>query len=353
MTGYLISGIQQIGLGVKDLEQSFRWYRSHCGMDIRLLEDRGEAALMQRYTGGRPQERHAVLALNLQGGGAVEIWQFARRAPQPPGFEVRLGDLGLFAIRWKAREVAAVHAQFSARGLEVLGPPEADPLGAPAFFVRDGEGVLLEVTEGEGWFTRGRALTGGVGGCLIGVSDIDRSLPLYSGLLGYDRLLYDVQGIFPDLAAVPGGEREVRRVLLAHETVRPGAFGQLLGPSRIELVQALKVRPRRIFGGRYWGDPGLIHLCFDVRGLDALKEDFTRRGYPFTVDSAGAFAMGDSMGRFAYIEDPDGTLIEFVETYRLGVLKSAGWYLDLRKRDPRRPLPRWLLRALALQRVRD
>jgi catechol 2,3-dioxygenase-like lactoylglutathione lyase family enzyme len=353
MTGYLISGIQQVGLGVRDLERSFRWYRRHCGMDVRLFEDRGEAALMLRYTGGRPQERHAVLAINLQGGGAVELWQYTRRAPKLPDFEVRLGDLGLFAVRWKARDLAAAYAEFASRGLEVLGPPKADPSGAPTFFMRDGEGVLLEVTKGEGWFARGRALTGGVGGCLIGVSDLDRSLPLYAGLLGYDRVLYDVRGIFPDLAAVPGGEREVRRVLLAHEEVRPGAFGQLLGPSRLELVQALTAQPRRIFDGRYWGDPGLIHLCFDVRGMDALKQDFTRRGYPFTVDSDGAFAMGGSTGRFAYIEDPDGTLIEFVETYRLGLLKSAGWYLDLRKRDPQRSLPRWLLRALALQRVRD
>jgi hypothetical protein len=63
--------------------------------------------------------------------------------------------------------------------------------------------------------------------------------------------------------------------------------------------------------------------------------------------------MGEGAGRFAYIEDPDGTLIEFVETYRLALLKSVGWYLDLRRREPRRALPRWMLRALALQRVRD
>jgi hypothetical protein len=118
-------------------------------------------------------------------------------------------------------------------------------------------------------------------------------------------------------------------------------------------VQALGSKPRRIFQGRYWGDPGLIHLCFDVRGLEALKQDFTRHGYPFTVDSGGAFAMGEAAGRFAYIEDPDGTLIEFVETCRLALLKSVGLYLDLRRRDPRRALPRWMLRALALQRVRD
>ena len=40
-------------------------------------------------------------------------------------------------------------------------------------------------------------------------------------------------------------------------------------------------------------------------------------GYSLTVDSNESFDMGDAAGRFSYIEDPDGTLIEFVETHKL------------------------------------
>jgi hypothetical protein len=63
--------------------------------------------------------------------------------------------------------------------------------------------------------------------------------------------------------------------------------------------------------------------------------------------------MGEAAGYFAYIEDPDGTLIEFVETHKIPIIKSIGWYLDLRKRSrPEASLPKWMLKALGLGRVR-
>ena len=63
--------------------------------------------------------------------------------------------------------------------------------------------------------------------------------------------------------------------------------------------------------------------------------------------------MGEAGGRFTYLEDPDGTLIEFVETHRVPILKKIGWYLNLTNRRPEKALPRWMLKALGLNRVRD
>ena len=48
-------------------------------------------------------------------------------------------------------------------------------------------------------------------------------------------------------------------------------------------------------------------------------------GYTFTVDSASSFSMENSSGRFCYTEDPDGALIEFVETHQLPIFKKIGW----------------------------
>jgi len=69
------------------------------------------------------------------------------------------------------------------------------------------------------------------------------------------------------------------------------------------------------------------------------------------VDSCPAgeeFNMGDAAGRFTYIEDPDGTLIEFVETQKIPVVKKLGWFIDLTKRDPAKPLPKFLFRLMGL-----
>ncbi|MEM7658816.1 MAG: VOC family protein, partial [Bacteroidota bacterium] len=74
-------------------------------------------------------------------------------------------------------------------------------------------------------------------------------------------------------------------------------------------------------------------------------------------DSAAAlgkeFDMGEAAGSFSYIEDPDGTLIEFVETFKLPQIKKIGWYLDMRKRNPAKPLPNWMLKTLGFGRVKD
>jgi len=89
-----------------------------------------------------------------------------------------------------------------------------------------------------------------------------------------------------------------------------------------------------------------------VRGMDALKTYCKAAGSPFTVDSGDNFTMDGAAGRFAYVEDPDGTLIEFVETYRLDIVKKLGLHIDLRRRKPDKPLPRLMLRALGLNRIK-
>ena len=89
----VISGIQQIGIGVPDVQEAWKWYREHFGMDIRIFEDKTVAELMLPYTGGEPRKRHAALALNLQGGGGFEIWQYSERTPQAPAFDIKIGDL--------------------------------------------------------------------------------------------------------------------------------------------------------------------------------------------------------------------------------------------------------------------
>lgn len=347
-----LSGIQQIGIGVPDLDAFFAWSRRAFGTDIRVFEDAGEASLMTRYTGGEVRSRRALLAANLQGGGGLEIWQFTDRAPRGPGFEVGLGDLGIFCPRIRTRNIDRAHTHALRMGAPTT-PPARNPAGEDQFFMADPLGGFWQVVEtSDGWFSRGRHPMGGVAGCLVGVSDIDRALRLYRDVLGYRRLVSDARGRFADLSALPGGRGEFRRVLVALDGQRPGAFGRLLGGSSIELVQALDRRPRKVFEDRFWGDLGFIHVCFEVCGMDGVAAACRDAGFPLTVDSTGAFSMGEAAGRFAYLEDPDGALIELVETRRIAVARRWGWYLDLSRRDPRRPLPDPLVRLLALKRVR-
>jgi catechol 2,3-dioxygenase-like lactoylglutathione lyase family enzyme len=353
MGDVIISGIQQIGVGVTDVDSAFKWYRQHFGVDIPAFDDSGEAGFMVRYTGGKTQVRRAILAINLQGGSGMEIWQFTERKPQSPSFQIALGDLGIFLARIKSRNVERTYERLDFCDLELLGDICRDPADRKHFFLKDPYGNIFQVVEDDKWFARSGNDTGGICGCLIGVTDIDRSRRLYSDILGYDLVLYDEKGVFDDFAALPGGKEKVHRVLLSHSEERKGGFSRLIGPSRIELVQCTSRKPAKIFEGRYWGDPGFIHLCFDIHGMESLREKCSEAGFPFTVDSSKSFDMGDAAGHFSYIEDDDGTLIEFVESHRLPILKKLGIYLNLQKRDPEKPLPDWMIRMLSFNRVKD
>ena len=112
-----ISGMQQVGVGAEDAESAFSWYRRAFGMDIPIFDDAGRPILMTRYTGGTVQERRAILAANLAGGGGFEIWQYTGRKPQPPSFEPAVGDLGILAARIKTPDPAAVPERLARLGL--------------------------------------------------------------------------------------------------------------------------------------------------------------------------------------------------------------------------------------------
>lgn len=348
----IISGIQQIGIGTPDEEKAFEWYRKKLGMDICVFQDAAEAKLMTDYTGNEVQSRSATLAMNLQGGGGLEVWQYTSRDPQPPPFDVKIGDLGLYATKVKCKDIEEAFDFLQSKDVDIVDGINKDPSGAPYFFVKDPHGLLFQLVEGNSWFSKGKYNTGGIAGCIIGVSDIDRSLDLYKNILEYDKIEYDEEQVFEDFSALDGGSQKMRRVLLSHSEPRKGSFSQLLGPSKIELVQTYGRDPRKIFRDRYWGDLGFIHLCFDVKGMDQLKKECHDKGFEFTVDSKNSFDMGEAAGRFSYIEDPDGTLIEFVETHKIPIWENIGWYLDVKNKPPEKPIPKWMLQFLRLSRVR-
>lgn len=355
---HIISGIQQIGVGVSNLRVAWKWYKEFLGFDVRIFEDDTVAELMLPYTGGKPQQRHAALALNLQGGGGMEIWQYKGRTPLLPTFEVQLGDLGIFAIKIKSTNVDKAYQHFVDRGYQPITKPQPDPSGVRHFFIKDPFNNTFEIFENPTIFKDEGKPNGGVAGAIVGSAHIDRSIEFYAKLLGYDMILSDETSEFRDLAGVAGGTGRYRRVLLTHSLPRKGAFSKFFAQSYIELFQVLNREPKKIFGGRQWGDLGFIHICFDIKDMVSLEKVCNSMGHPFTVNSnvkhneQGSFDMGEAAGHFTYIEDPDGTLIEFVEAHRIPIFKPLGLNLNLDKRDPEKQLPDFVIKLMGLKRVK-
>lgn len=304
---------------------------------------------MAKYTGGKIHNRRAILSMNMQGGGGFELWQFSNRMPSEPASAPVYGDLGIYAAKLKCDDVNAAHHFFLSKEGICVSELEKDPKNEETFYVTDKYSNVFQMVQGNHWFQQGKKKVGGVTGCVMGVSDIDKAINFYT-TFGVDEVLYDVTGEFK--SGNNRGRDEYRKVLLKKHHSGKGAFGKLLGSFELELVQCLKRKPVKIYEDRFWGDCGFIHLCFDVLNMCALKEHAQKKGYQFTVDSCNSFAMENAAGRFCYVEDPDGTLIELVETHKVPILKKLGLYLNLKKRNLEKPLPDWIVKLLSLNKVK-
>jgi len=330
------------------------------GFDINVVDDNGTAEKMLRYTGGEPQKRHAIISLNIQGGGGLEVWQYKTRKPQFADFEVQTGDIGIYVTKIKSKYIDKAYENYKEKGIKLLSEIEEDPSDNKHFFFEDPYGNVFQIVNEKSIFKGSKALNGGVFGAVIGVSDIDRSIEFYSKVLGYDLVEYRESGIFKDLKGLKRGDHKFDRALLSHSKPREGAFSKLFGKSQIELIKIYDAQPKKIYEGRFWGDPGFIQVCFDVRNMKGLKNHCDNLGHNFTIDSnpeiyeegGKIFDMGDAAGHFTYVEDPDGTLIEFVETHKLPILKKVGWHINLMKRKQHKALPNFMLKTLAWNRIK-
>ena len=354
MQNYSLMGIQQICVGTSDIKALWKWYAEMFHFDVRVLEDESEVSLRQRYTGGKSLRRHACVTVNMQGGGALEMWQYTDRQPQAPLFETQVGDLGIFMVKIKSHNIQAYQEELSAK-CDTVTPVVTDPRGLPTFYLFDPEGNCFQVVEDNTVFIDEGNFSGGVVGATIGVSDMEKAMTVYRDILGYDELVYDKQGAFQDWHTLAGGLQNYRRVLLRKLKQPEGQFSEFYGPSVIELVQALDRTPRNRYEGRLWGDPGFCEISFEAVNMRELEDYCRKKGHPYTIDSSMEqkhFRMGKASGHFAVIEDADGTLIEFVETHKLPLLPKLNILMDMTRRDRSKPISRFLFHLMRLNRVK-
>ncbi len=352
MDNKLIYGFQQVGVGVENADDAFKWYASRLGSDVVVFDDSNEATFMAPYMGGKPRNKRAMMAINMRGGCGYEIWQYLDRKPEKIKEPLQLGDYGINLIKVKSRDIRISYRRLSSMNVEILSDISEEPDGRKSFYIKDPYDNLICIKEFDDWYSSNGFDLGGIFSCVIGVSDIDQSLKLYEDVLGYNKVVYDLTGEFDDLQVLPNGQGKFRRILLDHEEDRKGGFARFFGNSQIELIQSLDGNPKRIFENRYWGDQGFIHLCFDIRNMKKLVEECEEMGFPFKVLSNDSFDMGETNAHWGYIEDSDGTLIEFVETHKVTILKKFNWFINLKNRNPNKPLPNWLIKALSLKRVK-
>lgn len=351
---YTIHGIQHLGVGVPEHAKAWKWYRKFFGLNVPFFNDEADAALMTIYTDGEVISKRAAMVLNLKGGCAMEIVRPSTFKATHASVDHQLGDFGIYMGWVKSPDVKKTYDFFKQNEVKLLTDIMTMPNGWETFYLEDLNGLIYQIIPGNKFFSKTKHVTGGTAGCSIGVSDIDKSMDFYN-VLGYDKVVYDVSGTFEDWSAIPGGSSSYRRVLLTQANPSTGGFSQLIGDSYIELIQDLSERkPVKIYEGRKWGDIGFVHLGFDVRNMKAIGKKLESIGHGFTCDTEDVLSMGESTKvHCTYCEDPDGTLIEMIEVYKIPILEKLGVYLNIEKRKHSKPHPKLMLKALNFVKVKD
>jgi len=321
----MINGIQHIGIGVRDRDRSYGFYNNGLGFSVPMSYSTDKCSGMLPVIHD-DETRNVVIALNPHGGGLVEIFQYLSRDPVPMPEEIDYAYNGYLFFGLKVKNIEKSLKTISRYGgSPVSAPTDFSPMkesGWKSALFKDPDGIqgmLLEYPESTVGYGNGHSRIGGIEHVAIGVSNLKESIDFYSRILGYEDMLYSYEGESPEWDPLFGRGRKTKRALLRRNTRPQGLFRHFLRGGMIELIEVEGNKGRHNFEGRKWGDIGFMELCFDVTNIDETLEEVTGKGIEIAVPPHTQEMGLKTNATFAYIKDPDGSLIEFADISRLPV----------------------------------
>jgi diaminopimelate decarboxylase len=147
--GARVLGVDHVSVAVADIDRSLAFYRDLLGLAVRK---RGELdpGLVERMT-GVPDADVGYADVEL-GSRVLELLEFRTAQPQRPSSQ-RLPGAGGVHIGLRVEDAEVVHARLAAGGFEPVSAPVllpddgSDWSGGRVFYVRDPDGVTIEIVE--------------------------------------------------------------------------------------------------------------------------------------------------------------------------------------------------------------
>jgi glyoxylase I family protein len=135
-----------VALAVKDMEKALRFYRDLLGFEVDWEREHYTGEAMAKVVGLQGADARVVM---LKGHGArVELFQYIT----PPGVEAgpkRQCDFGLTHFALTVRKIHGIYERLSGAGVHFNCPPQNLRPGVWAAYMKDPEGVTIELVEYE------------------------------------------------------------------------------------------------------------------------------------------------------------------------------------------------------------
>ena len=324
----MINALQHVGQGVRDVDATFGFYKKHLGFKVKL-NDLTIASKEMAAVIGSVETMRMMMAVNAKGGGIIELIEHKSKPIKPFPEEGGYGDYGVLEVGYGVDDIEKVVADLEANGARFLTPVcdlELEHGRRWRYaYLRDPDGLPLQLTEdlSPGKPGAARPEVRGVTHVGIGVSDLDRSKKFYGSALGFDRVLYECDRRIPEMDAVTGDTRPMRMAILERSAPASGPLAKLLPRGVVKIFEVPGRKGKHLYDGRCWGDIGCMEVCLDVSDLMATVASMQKQGIEIYLPPVKINMGSGSRGLVAYIQDPDGTTIEFVEVQSIAWLPPA------------------------------
>jgi catechol 2,3-dioxygenase-like lactoylglutathione lyase family enzyme len=301
-----------------DAEKNFAFYRDVLGIELASSPFAGRAAPPEGIRSAA-DARSDELVANLTNTPGARFRTVFMRAPNTAfGLELseffditksariaNAWDPGASRLMFGVRDLGAVMAKLRARAAPVvtLGAVPVETATGLAILVRDPDGYLVELRQASAAqiaaAAPGEVISTAIG---ITVADLDRATAFYRDLLGFELgTQRRASAVELRLNGLDSGE------LTTLEMSIPGVDAAVHFSAFRVPRDAMPASPFR------WRiqDLGAPQFQLQVVGLDDLLERTAAAGYGFL--SVDGRPIQRAFGRFVFVIDADGVLVEFVE----------------------------------------
>lgn len=139
-----IKGFNHVGVTVKDLKRTIKWYNKNFGFKLVAIEALSEEEVEKLFPLYKVSNSTLKIGfLRMRGGGVMEIFQFSNDDEKLP---LTWGRPGITHFTISVRGVAKWYKKLKANGVEFVTEPQRTS-GADWVFMRDPDGNLVELID--------------------------------------------------------------------------------------------------------------------------------------------------------------------------------------------------------------